>query len=723
MKIKLLITLALVAALALTTLTAASAAGPYTWIVDAAFTNDIGCTTAGLHCKTISAALGAASDGDTILVVAGTYTEQLNITKGVRIVGDVSNPDHVVIDGQNSTTMLTDGQVRINNPTGPVVFEGFKIVNTGWNPSDSNSIALGIFVKSSYPVTIQHNKLIGHGAGLVVGNDYGLWTYGNAGALTIQDNYLSSMYHGILLERQTGASTIADNTFDALYTGVYAVANGGDGNIYGGRAIEAITYAVNNVPVDITSLQSITGNHFVNFKSTGVQFSGGFAGKSPSKFTNVVIADNDFDFDVTDIVNLNGAVFLKNVSSPSNNDPAGGVSADIHDNIVHVPSGNGIWVDGLNGTVTVHNNSVAGNLYGLQAGGSLGSPIDATGNWWGDASGPYNATSNPTGTGDAVSDNVNYVPFAKALALSVTASTHELGETGTLTTSVTATGLYGAQLVVDHDSSVLGFTSGISINVPSATPPWSWDVVPRDFYATPGRTELSGSMRRDLHPTGANLSGNAIAQWNYSCNGAGTSPLTYDTTAQSGTILSDINGFQIPAALLGDSITCVPVTASSTSGVIGLQGRIQGASSPAGWNGAVVILTCTSGACLGYGPYVFPATDISGNYAIIKAGPGTGVTTGTYTACASRRAYLDACQTGISISSGTNVLSTPTLLGGNVIQDNAIDIFDLTNIGGAFGTTVTPDTGADINGDGSVNILDLVLAGGNYGVSGPQVWP
>ena len=46
---------------------------------------------------------------------------------------------------------------------------------------------------------------------------------------------------------------------------------------------------------------------------------------------------------------------------------------------------------------------------------------------------------------------------------------------------------------------------------------------------------------------------------------------------------------------------------------------------------------------------------------------------------------------------------------------------DLTLVGGAFGTPVTPDTGPDINGDGWANIFDIVLVGGNYGKT-TSVW-
>jgi hypothetical protein len=37
-----------------------------------------------------------------------------------------------------------------------------------------------------------------------------------------------------------------------------------------------------------------------------------------------------------------------------------------------------------------------------------GQNIDARQNWWGDASGPYNAIANPSGTGGPVSNNVNF---------------------------------------------------------------------------------------------------------------------------------------------------------------------------------------------------------------------------------------------------------------------------------------------------------------------------
>ena len=101
---------------------------------------------------------------------------------------------------------------------------------------------------------------------------------------------------------------------------------------------------------------------------------------------------------------------------------------------------------------------------------------------------------------------------------------------------------------------------------------------------------------------------------------------------------------------------------------------------------------------------------------------------GTYSATVARRAYLGAAKTtNVVIVSGSNTINTlataPRLLGGDVVSPAGITIADLSAIGGAFGSTVTPaDSGNDVNGDGVVNIFDLVLAGGNFDKASPQPW-
>jgi hypothetical protein len=62
---------------------------------------------------------------------------------------------------------------------------------------------------------------------------------------------------------------------------------------------------------------------------------------------------------------------------------------------------------------------------------------------------------------------------------------------------------------------------------------------------------------------------------------------------------------------------------------------------------------------------------------------------------------------------------TVTLLGGNVVPDKSINIFDLARIANAIGGT---DAAVDINADGKVDVYDLTIAAGNFGKEGPLPW-
>ena len=88
-----------------------------------------------------------------------------------------------------------------------------------------------------------------------------------------------------------------------------------------------------------------------------------------------------------------------------------GPSTSIEGNDVHDNSyGLVFWNEGP----TVNYNSISGNdLFGVYrtTDGSLEGTLDALYNWWGDCSGPYHSSANPTGLGDSVSDYVNFDPW------------------------------------------------------------------------------------------------------------------------------------------------------------------------------------------------------------------------------------------------------------------------------------------------------------------------
>ena len=85
---------------------------------------------------------------------------------------------------------------------------------------------------------------------------------------------------------------------------------------------------------------------------------------------------------------------------------------DIYNNRGAVPLC-GIYVEDSK-NIEVHYNNIEDNIYGVTNVVSGSENVDATYNWWGDASGPYHATTNPSATGDEVSDYVDYIPWLDA---------------------------------------------------------------------------------------------------------------------------------------------------------------------------------------------------------------------------------------------------------------------------------------------------------------------
>jgi hypothetical protein len=94
-----------------------------------------------------------------------------------------------------------------------------------------------------------------------------------------------------------------------------------------------------------------------------------------------------------------------------------------------------------------------------------------------------------------------------------------------------------------------------------------------------------------------------------------------------------------------------------------------------------------------------------------------GVVEGSYTLTMRAPGHLSAMtELEVSPSLATVDVGRIILLGGDVTEDDKINIFDLAFIGSRFGQD---DVSADINDDGGVNIFDLVMAAVNYGQSGP----
>jgi hypothetical protein len=133
-----------------------------------------------------------------------------------------------------------------------------------------------------------------------------------------------------------------------------------------------------------------------------------------NSFAGVAIWNAEADLDGCRITGMSLAGILTGLPV----EPAVGPStANIQGSTISNNRG-GIYVS-EDSALEAHFNNIVGNAeFGVANDGR--EIVDATYNWWGDASGPYHGTLNPHGTGDAVSDNVDFEPWLEAEAVTET---------------------------------------------------------------------------------------------------------------------------------------------------------------------------------------------------------------------------------------------------------------------------------------------------------------
>jgi hypothetical protein len=85
------------------------------------------------------------------------------------------------------------------------------------------------------------------------------------------------------------------------------------------------------------------------------------------------------------------------------------VKANVSHSILRHASTDGLMAAFAGGTVIEFSQIVDNAYYGIE--NTVGNLILASNNWWGDASGPAHGDCNPGGTGDAVSDEIVFLPF------------------------------------------------------------------------------------------------------------------------------------------------------------------------------------------------------------------------------------------------------------------------------------------------------------------------
>ena len=232
---------------------------------------------------TIQAAINAAVAGDTIMLAAGTYNENIVLDRAVTILG----ANHGVMGtGARGAESVITGGFEITGAG--AVIDGVKV--TGGAPAFGSTDAIHV---SAGNVTVTNSVLQGSG----VADTFGLETENSAGitGLTISNNLIAGWNEGVSLGQGTGAAitgnTLRDMADLALrldgpaatttVTGNFFINNTGpgghigvgvfDGNLDVSTIIGANTLDASGgrigIFADDDAAQTITGTQFADFMS------------------------------------------------------------------------------------------------------------------------------------------------------------------------------------------------------------------------------------------------------------------------------------------------------------------------------------------------------------------------------------------------------------------------------------------------------------------------
>ena len=261
--------------------------------------------------------------------------------------------------------------------------------------------------------------------------------------------------------------------------------------------------------------------------------------------------------------------------------------------------------------------------------------------------------------------------------------------------------MYGYEFVVEYDAAKVNAT-GSFINTWFNT---SGAFIPWDGSCAAGVCKFAVSLQS---PATAVSGSGPVAKIDLTDKVGGAFQLKIKDV-----VLSDIDGFTIPATVVDDTIDLDVCGRAAFAGRVSMQGRLTPMDA-----GTVKLIDPSATF-----PDITVPFNAAGNFSatnipVLPAGSN-------YKIQALHGLYLTNEKTQL-LAPGANLTGQNTrLLGGDANNSTVVEINDLSCIGGDFGLTPSTCGGtgsSDINLDAKVNIQDLSIAGGNYAEVAPQGW-
>ncbi len=380
----------------------------------------------------IQSMIDTAQPGETVNVSPGIYNEQLVIDKPLTLQGPDPSLGIAIVDASGvpsgSTLTITSSQVTVRSMTfrngpGPGIRGGtpqfpnlqdILIENctiTGHNQA-------GVVTIDSCAMEVVDNLIENNGlivAGFVRA---GVFLYPHGPTKIINNTIRNNVGDGIFARNSNTGLLIENNDLEGNgNSGITLAWDEQNVSIIGNRISDCglETDDLNGGIAIVQSMaETITGNTIENCRQRGLVWVWvPTTGPEPEQ---VQITNNRISNNLVD------AIYLFSQG------PGGFITPDIYalkplikDNFIFDNNGAGIFVSNgyLYSPGSAHPhlecNSIQGNTWGAY--NQRTEVIEAINNWWGDSSGPYHPTENPEGTGNPVSNNINFIPWCTSAPL------------------------------------------------------------------------------------------------------------------------------------------------------------------------------------------------------------------------------------------------------------------------------------------------------------------